>query len=376
MGVFDTVGALGVPPIFGIDLSSEELIQYSFVDTKVARVVEHAIQALALDDHRAAFQPALWEQPDQPNKLKSLNQVWFPGVHSNIGGAGGYDDQSIANDTLAWMVSQLQTLDDGKPVLDFDIDYLHWVFELNVDHCNATPHVGGYRGWSLGKIEESLDLKYKFIGDIKPWEGWSNWKAWIHPGDVARKPGRYEACEAKHGERCNLEKPLNGTNEKIHPSARVRLAMGGKGLDDVGHYFPKGLAGFRLVGPEGANKKDPMALGFSWVGQDESGRNVTLPEEKLGGLERELIIASAKAVAERAAGAAPVQRFGLPQEGMEGPAMEDEGGPTEQEVSIADRSAAPTGTDDKIGNRSAAVQEIEIQPTEEEGKTGDRSTAT
>lgn len=317
LGVFDTVGALGIPPVFGIDLSPEELMQYSFVNTKVSNIVEHAIQALALDDHRAAFQPAIWEQPDRtPNdrnskndpKLKSLHQVWFPGVHSNIGGAK-YDDQSIANETLAWMVSKLQSLgDNGEPLLDFDIDYLHWVFELNVDHCNATEHVGGYRGWSLGKIEESLDLKYKFIGDVKPWQGWENWNDWKHPGDLDRTPGRYTSCDAKGGRKHNTHIPLVGTNEKIHPSARVRLHSGGKGADDQGNYFPRGLEGFRLVHVDNGEERNPMAKGFTWVGQGVNGESITLEEETLGGLERELIIASAKALAEKS-GQPQAQRF-------------------------------------------------------------------
>ena len=306
-----------MPPVFGIDLSPEELLQYSFVDTKVSHVVEHAIQALALDDHRAAFVPAVWEQPDRepsdmsPPKLKSLDQVWFPGVHSNVGGAGGYDDQSIANETLAWMVGKLQTLgDNGQPLLDFDIDYLHWVFELNVDHCNATEHVGGYRGWARGKIEESLDLKYKFIGDIKPWQGWENWNDWKHPGDLARTPGRYTSCDAKGGRKHDTHKPLVGSNEKIHPSARVRLALGGKGIDDQGHYFPKGLEGFRLVHVEnGAAQSDPMAKGYTWIGKGLNGESITLAEEELGGLERELIIANTKALAEKAR-QPPAQRPG------------------------------------------------------------------
>jgi hypothetical protein len=235
------------------------------------------------------------------------------------------------------MVSQLQTLDNGKPVLDFDTDYLHWVFQLNVDHCNVTASVGGYRGWALGKMKNELSPQYYFVGDRKPFEPWihwkwqdwrdwmDGWKGWdgdledlqagleeglkdgILIGHADRTPGRYESCDAKTGRKCKLQRPLRQTNEKIHPSARVRVAMHGKGLDDKGEYFPKGLKGFELVGPEGADATDPFAEGFRWVGKDDKGVTVTLEEDRLGVDETALLIASrvavAKMEAERKAGA-------------------------------------------------------------------------
>lgn len=54
-------------------------------------------QALALDEPRSAFRPALWERIHQDDT--NLKQVWFPGSHSNVG--GGYHDQQIADITLA-----------------------------------------------------------------------------------------------------------------------------------------------------------------------------------------------------------------------------------------------------------------------------------
>lgn len=276
-------------------------MQYSFVNTRVSQVVEYAFQALALDDHRAAFAPAVWEQPHPPAELRTLAQVWFPGVHCNIGGAGGYDDQSLANDTLAWMLTQLQTADvsdDGKPLLDFDTSYLDWIFSLNVAHCNNTPSVGGYRGWSLGKMEETLTTAYSFVGDVKPWEGWENWRDWAHPGDLARTPGRYEAYSARTGRKMKQNRPLEGSNETIHPSARVRVACGGKGLDDKVPYFPRGLQGFKIVGPEGADMRDPLAEGFKWVGKDSQGHDVVLEECRLGAMELALLAASRLAVQE------------------------------------------------------------------------------
>ena len=75
------IGALGIPNIGPLPPQHRE---YSFVNTRVAANVEHAFQALALDEHRKAFVPTLWEKPEGPSSLKILRQCWFPGVHSNV----------------------------------------------------------------------------------------------------------------------------------------------------------------------------------------------------------------------------------------------------------------------------------------------------
>ena len=73
--------------------------EYKFYDTDLG-TIKHAFQALALDEHRGPFSPAVWERNNTDKNSTDLRQVWFPGSHSNVG--GGYDDQGIANITLAW----------------------------------------------------------------------------------------------------------------------------------------------------------------------------------------------------------------------------------------------------------------------------------
>jgi uncharacterized protein (DUF2235 family) len=67
-------------------------------NTQISDKVEHAFQALSLDEPRATFPPALWERLDG-NDVTRLKQVWFPGSHANVG--GGWHDQQIANISLA-----------------------------------------------------------------------------------------------------------------------------------------------------------------------------------------------------------------------------------------------------------------------------------
>jgi hypothetical protein len=66
IGVWDTVGSLGLPRISvltRIGLQSDQSKEMSFYDTKLADCVENAFQALGLDERRTSFSPAVWEKP-------------------------------------------------------------------------------------------------------------------------------------------------------------------------------------------------------------------------------------------------------------------------------------------------------------------------
>jgi uncharacterized protein (DUF2235 family) len=99
LGVWDTVGSLGIPAIFGeIDAA-----QYGFLSTGLHPDVRNAVQALAIDERRLQFQPALWSTPSSPTQM--VRQVWFTGVHCDVGGGYPADSggASLANITLRWM---------------------------------------------------------------------------------------------------------------------------------------------------------------------------------------------------------------------------------------------------------------------------------
>lgn len=103
IGVWDTVGALGIPG-FLFSLFNER--QYGFLDTALHPCVERACHAVSLDERRGQFQPTLWTMPDgSPRRNDAqVKQVWFAGVHSDVG--GGYEDSSLADITMAWMMRQ------------------------------------------------------------------------------------------------------------------------------------------------------------------------------------------------------------------------------------------------------------------------------
>ncbi len=99
IGVWDTVGALGIP-IRG--LRSLTRGKHQFHDTELSGSVRHAAHALAIDERRTPFKPTLWEY--QPKPGQTVVQMWFPGVHSDIG--GGYAERGLSDLTLQWMIDQ------------------------------------------------------------------------------------------------------------------------------------------------------------------------------------------------------------------------------------------------------------------------------
>ena len=110
IGVWDTVGALGIPLSGLRGLSRRD---YTFHDTELSGTVELAYHALALDEHRQPFVPTLWMEKKKPGQ--TIEQTWFPGVHSDVG--GGYYETALSDVTLDWMLGKARdaglALDQG-----------------------------------------------------------------------------------------------------------------------------------------------------------------------------------------------------------------------------------------------------------------------
>jgi uncharacterized protein (DUF2235 family) len=105
IGVWDTVGALGVP--LGT-LTRFTQRRHMFHDVALSRIVENAYHALAIDERRGDYQPTLWEQhPDA--KTQRLEQRWFAGVHTNVG--GGAPDAVQSDRALLWMIRKAASCD-------------------------------------------------------------------------------------------------------------------------------------------------------------------------------------------------------------------------------------------------------------------------
>ena len=97
VGVWDTVGALGIPVLFWGTLGERDFL---FHDTEPSKIVQHARHAVAIDENREDFEPTLWA--DKPGL--DLEQVWFAGAHSDVG--GGYKDKGLSHSASQWMLNE------------------------------------------------------------------------------------------------------------------------------------------------------------------------------------------------------------------------------------------------------------------------------
>lgn len=109
VGVWDTVAAYGLP----IDELTRAVNRWiwpmTFEKSHLLPCVERARQALSLDDERRTFFPIPWSPTDADgNEIgpDRLCQLWFAGVHSNIG--GGYPDDRLAYVPLCWLIEEAQ----------------------------------------------------------------------------------------------------------------------------------------------------------------------------------------------------------------------------------------------------------------------------
>lgn len=104
--VWDTVGSLGVPTSGPIGMISRQ--RHGFHDVQLSSHVLNGFHALAIDERRKPFAPALWEIPEDDAAVRAgewrIEQQWFAGVHSNVG--GGYPDRRLSHLALGWMIDR------------------------------------------------------------------------------------------------------------------------------------------------------------------------------------------------------------------------------------------------------------------------------
>jgi uncharacterized protein (DUF2235 family) len=140
LGVWDTVGALGVPKSF---LLADKLNKkYEFHDTALSDFVKSARHAVAINEMRADFEPTLWGNlaalnqaagSDPADVHARYQQKWFPGVHSSVG--GGANQRGLSDQALLWI--WIGAMQAG---LHFDTSQHSRIFELAPKFSDKLVH--------------------------------------------------------------------------------------------------------------------------------------------------------------------------------------------------------------------------------------------
>ena len=177
IGVWDTVAAYGAPldeMTRGISkwIWPLELPNHTLDRERVMR----ACQALALDEERTTFHPELWNErvvppgefdPDKERFVKDeqISQVWFAGVHSNVG--GGYPDDTLAYIPFVWMITEAQHCglkfksDAATPPADPDT-FKNAISKRDKDGRIYDPRqgLGGYYRYGPRKLVQLCNAQY------------------------------------------------------------------------------------------------------------------------------------------------------------------------------------------------------------------------
>ena len=201
MGVWDTVGALGIPRIFDKDWIPRFSSKYQFHDTALCEGIRNAFHAVAIDEQRLPYKATLWTEKQVLNE--QVEQRWFPGAHADVG--GGYKDDLLPAPPLKWLVDQaaacgLQFVNDRKTVgpdekplpsvavapAAFNLDGNEYLSPLHDSYAEffggvyravrSVPGMGGrvYRRMLVlsdginQKIDETAFLKWKADPEYRP----------------------------------------------------------------------------------------------------------------------------------------------------------------------------------------------------------------
>lgn len=140
LGVWDTVGALGIP----VDPLGIDNAIYGFLDTNLHPDVRNAFHAVSIDERRREFPPTLWTAPFPAGRV--VEQVWFTGVHSDLG--GGYAETGLSDITLSWILNKALACEPANP--------------LELVDREACPYRNVDGKVALGAIHESWSVLWGF----------------------------------------------------------------------------------------------------------------------------------------------------------------------------------------------------------------------
>jgi len=218
VGVWDTVGALGVPAMVPGAAKLNASLGYHRCDLTTG--IEYARHAVAIDERRSLFAPTLWDNVDELNRGRGAasdsihapyQQKWFPGGHGSVGGGG--PERGLSDGALGWLLAGARRaglqLNAGPDSRIYEIDPKFGVSLFN-DPGHESWHDRGAVGWLKAKL-----LTQDRAGPTRIWEvsaaARRRWNA--DPGDLHEKtlyrPATLSAVAA------DLDRPAGQTQQRF-----------------------------------------------------------------------------------------------------------------------------------------------------------------
>lgn len=145
VGVWDTVGAVGMPFEELRDLFNW-IYPMRFSELTPSSRITRACHALSIDDDRRTFYPELWNE--KGIRATQVDQVWFAGVHSNVG--GGYVKHGMSLVALDWMMAEAERC--GLRFIEADRNYVRTHHDVHDELYDARAGLGAYYRWEPRNI--------------------------------------------------------------------------------------------------------------------------------------------------------------------------------------------------------------------------------
>lgn len=213
IGVWDTVGSLGVPLRWFNPFNFLKR-RHEFHDTSLRAHVDCALHAIAVDEKRGPFAPTLWQKETRENLPEGqvVEQVWFPGTHGDVG--GGLGEWGLSDLALEWMIRRLARhtrlvfRDDWPSIVKGNpAGVMHESRTAIYAVSRILPYervIGGQDGWTRRFLpsRNEPDPKHEFVNEM------------IHPSVLQR---RGKPAPVKDGRR--------KVNEIYHPP-NIEAAVG------------------------------------------------------------------------------------------------------------------------------------------------------
>lgn len=160
-----------------------------FYSTELNQYVQHARHALSIDENRKDFKNVPWTvagttvttQPKVGANYTQLIQMWFAGVHSDVGGSYIENEARLSDIALTWMIDQASTLPEPM-VIDTSVLHL-WPSAGGPQHDERKATVAGWPGWFVWLL-----TRFRKREDIgwKPWVRKVPRNAPLHPSVLDR----------------------------------------------------------------------------------------------------------------------------------------------------------------------------------------------